>query len=122
MILRKVTIMMFTLNASITFLAAAGSGEVWGVEMESGIGSTANKVENAAQNVGSGPLGVVDAVAGLTIAALDIVTGLLDIIFAAPTMFANLGVPGFIVAFVFAPLYIVVALDMVALLRGDSGI
>lgn len=122
MILRKITIMMFVLNASVNFLAAAGSGEVWGVEMQTGVGETAQAVDQAARDIGSGPLGVVDAVAGLTIAAVNIAVSLLEMVFAAPTMFLNLGVPGYIVTFLFAPLYVVVAIDLLAIFRGDSGI
>lgn len=122
MILRKITIMMFVLNASVTFLARAGSSTVYGIEMTTGFGNVASTVEKSAKNFEGGGLGIVDAVAGLTVAATEIITGLLGIVFAAPGMFENLGVPGFIVGFVFAPLYVAVAIDILALFRGDSGI
>jgi len=58
----------------------------------------------------------------MAIAAISLVVDLLAIAFAGPVLFSNLGVPDFIVTFLFAPLYLVVAIDIVAILRGDSGI
>lgn len=122
MIIRKITVMLVMLNAAAAFLIAAGSGSVYGIEMETGISSTVESVESAAESVGSGPVGLIDALGGATVAAVSGIDSLITMAFAAPTLFSNLGVPGFIVAFVFAPLYVVVALDMIAVLRGDSGI
>jgi hypothetical protein len=114
--------MMMMANAAAAFLAAAGSGTVWGIETETGLASTAEAVDSSAQSIGSGPVGLVDAVAGVTIAAITALNEILSIAFAAPTLFTNLGVPGFITGFVFAPLYVMVAIDIIAILRGDSGI
>ena len=122
MIFRKITIIMFVTNAAVNFLNAAGLREVWGVQPQTGIGEEASRAQQAAESVGSGPLGLIDALGGATVAAIDAMTSLFAIIFAAPTLLANLGVPTFIVTFIFAPLYIVVAIDVIAILRGDSGI
>lgn len=122
MIVRKITIMMIALNASVAFIAAAGGDAVWGVEMATGIGDTVSEVQSAAESIGSGPVGLIEAVTGMGIAALTLIVDLVEIAFAGPILFQNLGVPEFVTAFVFAPLYIVVAIDMVAILRGDSGI
>lgn len=122
MIVRKVTIMTMALNAAVTFLAAAGSEAVWGIEYETGIGDTVTSVTESAKTITSGPSGFFDAVTGMTLAALNLLVDLLQLPFAAPTMLLNMGVPQFIVVFVFAPLYVVVAIDIIAILRGDSGI
>jgi hypothetical protein len=118
MIIRKVTIMMVVLHASLLFLAAAGAGEVFGVSMQSGVGEAVASANNAAEDIGSGPVGVVEAVAGVTIAALQLVASVLQVAFAGPQLFRNLGVPGFITAFFWFPLYIVVAIDFVSIMRG----
>lgn len=122
MIARKVTIITLALNGAVNFLAAAGSAEVWGISYELGVGETIESAQQAAQEVGSGPSGFFDAAVGMTIAAISLFADLLQIPFAAPTMLLNVGVPAFIVTFLFVPLYVVVAIDIIAILRGDSGI
>jgi hypothetical protein len=122
MIIRKVTIMMLALNASIAFLGAAGAGTVWGIDMETGISDTVEQVQESAEEIGSGPVGLIEAVTGMGIAAISLVVNLVEIAFAGPRLFNNLGVPGFITTFVWSPLYLVVAIDIVAIFRGDSGI
>ena len=122
MIIRKITIMMLALNAAVAFLGAAGAAEALGVQQETGLSDTVAQVQESAEEIGSGPVGLIEAVTGMAIAAITLVTDLLEIAFAAPVLFGNLGVPDFIVSFLFAPLYLVVAIDIVAILRGDSGI
>lgn len=122
MIIRRISIMLFAANAAAAFLAEAGSGRVWGIEQETGINYLAEDVEAAAQSIGSGPLGLIDALGGVAVAAISLVTDLTEIIFAAPILLNSLGTPSWIVTFVFAPLYIVVAFDIIAIMRGDSGI
>lgn len=122
MIVRKISLIMFALNASVSFLAAAGSEAVWGIKMETGIGDTIEAVNQATQSVGSGPVGLIEAAAGAVIAAMTLLSNILVIVFAAPTLFLNLGIPSFIVTFIFAPLYLVVGYDIIAIFRGDSGI
>lgn len=122
MILRQITVMMLVANAAAAFLRNAGSGEVWGIEQETAIGGIVSDVNSAAESLGSGPVGLVDAIGGATVAAVSAVADILDVIFAFPLLAHSLGVPGFIVTFVAAPLYVVVAIDVIAILRGDSGI
>jgi len=122
MIIRKVTIAMVALNAAIAFLAAAGAASAWGVQMQTGIGDTVEQVNDAAEEIGSGPVGLIEAVSGLGIAAITLIVDLVEIAFAGPRLLENMGTPSFITGFVFAPLYVVVAIDIVAILRGDSGI
>jgi hypothetical protein len=122
MIIRKVTIMMLALNAAVAFLGAAGAAEAYGIQQETGISDTVDQVQSSAETIGSGPVGLIEAVTGMAIAAISLVVDLLAIAFAGPVLFSNLGVPDFIVTFLFAPLYLVVAIDIVAILRGDSGI
>lgn len=122
MIIRKVTIAMIALNAAIAFLAAAGAASAWGVQMQTGIGDTVEQVNDAAEEIGSGPVGLIEAVSGMGIAAITLIVDLVEIAFAGPRLLQNMGVPSFITTFIFAPLYVVVAIDIVAILRGDSGI
>ena len=122
MIIRKITIITIALNASVVFLANIGSAEVWGIEMSPGIGETVSEVQSVAQNISAGPSGVFDAMVGLVLASITLVVDLLQLPFALPILASNLGVPPEINAFVFGPLYLVVAIDIVAIMRGDSGI
>jgi len=113
---------MVVLNAAIAFLGAAGAAQAWGVQQETGISDTVSQVQSAAEDIGSGPVGPIEAVSGMGIAAISLIVNLTEIAFAGPRLFNNLGVPEFVTGFIFAPLYIVVAIDIVAILRGDSGI
>jgi len=123
MIIRKVTIAFICLNAALVFLSAAGAAEAWGVDMNGGgISDTVEQVNSAAEEIGSGPVGLVESVAGMGIAAVTLIVDLVEMAFAGPRLLDNMGVPDFVVAFIFAPLYVVVAIDIVAILRGDSGI
>jgi len=122
MIIRRSLVILLMLNAAAVFLVAAGSGSVWGIELQTGMGAIVEEVNSAAQNITSGPVGLIQAVGGLAIAAVSLVVSLLTLVFAAPLLFQNLGVPTFITTFLFAPLYIVVALDLVTIIRGGSEI
>jgi len=118
MIIRKVTIMMLVLHASLLFLAAAGAGEVYGVEMQSGVSQAIAAANDAAAEIGSGPVGIIEAVAGVTLAAVQLISSVAQIAFAGPQLFNNLGVPAFITTFFWAPLYVMVAIDFVSIMRG----
>lgn len=122
MLIRRITIITVALHAALILLAAIGSGEIWGVEMMPGIGETVAEVNEAAKSITSGPSSAFDAVVGLALAALSLVADLLTLPFALWGLLGNLGVPPEITAFVLGPMYIAVAFDLVAIMRGDSGI
>ena len=118
MVIRTLTIILVMSNASAGFLLTAGVADVWGISPETGIGSEVARGQESAEAVGSGPVGLIDAMGGATIAAVDAITGTFSIMFAAPTLLLNMGIPAFIVTFAFAPLYIAAAFDIASILRG----
>ncbi|QSG02531.1 hypothetical protein [Natranaeroarchaeum sulfidigenes] len=118
MMIRSLTIILVMSNAAANFLYSAGVAQVWGMGPETGIDREVSRGQDAAEAIGSGPLGLIDAIGGATLAAVDALTGFFSIIFAAPTLVLNMGVPEFIVIFAFAPLYIAAAFDLISVLRG----
>lgn len=118
MIIRKMSIILVVANAAAAFLKSAGVRAAWGMATQTGIDAQAEAANSSAQNVSSGPVGLIDAIGGATIAAIDVVASIVGVIFAAPILLLNLGTPEFIVTFAFAPLYVAAAWDFVSLLRG----
>ena len=119
MILRKITIIMMVANAAGAFLIAAGAPAVWGMSPETGIEGTTDAVNESASEIttergGSGDL------FGIVSGAISTARQIAQLPFAAPLLLLNLGVPEFIVSFIFAPLYVVVSLDMISLMRGGT--
>lgn len=123
MIIRRALVILLMMNAAATFLVFAGSGAVWGVEMQTGIQSEVEQVNQSAQTIGSGPVGLIEAVGGLAVAAVSAIVKMLGLItVGGPMMLGNIGVPDYIVAFVFGPIYVVVALDLITIIRGGPSI
>lgn len=118
MMIRSLTIILVMSNAAANFLYRAGVAQVWGMTPETGIGREVSRGEAAAEAIGSGPLDLIDAIGGATLASVDAITGFFSIIFAAPSLLLNMGVPEFIVLFAMAPLYIAAAFDLISVLRG----
>jgi len=60
----------------------------------------------------------LNAAAAVMVAAASSVSIIFEVALAGPTLFLNLGVPAPLVAFVAAPLYVIVGLDVLQVLSG----
>ena len=119
--------------AATAFLSEAGAAAAWGVDMtlegpisdslasveETLVGDPEDPDSSGVLEAGVGGLDLVAGLAALAFSGLTYIVMIIEIPLALPVLFLNLGVPSFIVWFVFAPLYVVVMLDIAALLMGD---
>lgn len=117
MIIRTLTILIIMANAATGFLVAAGVVDVYGIEPESGVDQEVNETNENAKEI-EDDQSVIESVVGTAITAVNSLQNLLAVPFAAPILALNLGVPSFIVSFVFAPLYIAAAIDVLSVIRG----
>jgi hypothetical protein len=121
--MRKSTnIVMFLvlMNATALFLTASGVGADLGIAPQTGGGQGVESVNSALNpdNVNPGG-GAGGTLFGLFTSAATIFK---DVAVMAtvggPLMLANLGVPAFVVTFVFAPMYLIVGADALYLYTG----
>lgn len=113
----NLVIFLILLNAAAGFLVASGWTEDVGVTPEPGGDEHVENTTNASQNVkpSGGLLGTLFALFNSVTKSFQAMIG---IVFAGPLLLANLGIPNWVLGFFFAPLYFIVALDIIYLLVG----
>lgn len=118
------TIVVFLLlaNGTVTVMSASGLSEDLGVELAPGVSESMNDVVDKMKEGFSPNIGVVESVLSMALAGLGIFEVVITGLFAAPTMFMNLGFPSWIVLPVFAPAYLVSTLEMVFIATGRDAI
>jgi hypothetical protein len=110
-----VLVFLLFLNAAAAVLVSSGVAADWGVQPNPGGDeelSSAN--QTAASFEPSG--GAFQTLFSMYTSVTDTFSNVIGVATAGPRMFANLGVPGWLTTFLFAPLYILVAIDLVYLL------
>lgn len=114
----NIVVFLIFLNAAAALFMACDPGpciaQDTGVEPDVGGGEEIGQVTNESQNVESDVGGVSGTWIGNVVAGARRVASMFSVVYAGPTMLNNLGVPGWLVTFVFAPMYIVVALDVLS--------
>jgi len=113
----NIAVILFLLNASAGLMVASGFAEDVGVELDPGAGDELDAVNESSQNVSTGS-SIGQTLFGTIAEVAKTAQSIFSIIFIAPIMFQNLGVPSFITAFVFAPMYIYVSVDILNVLTG----
>jgi len=110
-------IILMLLNATPALLAGSGVAADFGVEPS--IGGD-ERIDMANQNMSevepSGGIG--DTLFQLFQSVTDPVEAVMNILFAGPSMFNNLGVPSWLTAFIFAPLYLITGGTIIYVLAG----
>lgn len=95
------------LNASAAAFVGSGVAADWGVEPDVGGGEAVNATKDNATQGFEPSQGSGSTLFTLFGTAAGGGTQVLAIIFAFPTMIDNLGVPDFLVTFIFAPLQVI---------------
>jgi len=113
----NIAVILFLLNASAGLMVASGFAEDVGVDLDPGADDELEAVNSSSQNVSTGS-SIGQTLFGTIAEAAKTAQTIFSIIFIAPIMFQNLGVPSFITAFVFAPMYIYVSVDILNVLTG----
>lgn len=111
----RVLIFLVFLNAGATAFSASGVAADWGIEPDPGGDASIESANQTASGFEpSGGFG--ETLFGLYASITGTFQDVIGVATAGPSMIGNLGVPGWVTTFVFAPLYLLVAFDLVYLL------
>ena len=108
---RNIAIALFFLNAAAAVLVASGVAADWGIQPQAGGDEAIDSANETANNLNPGQ-GSDQNLGGLFLDAGRTLKDVFGVVFAAPGMLHNLGVPMWLTTFIFAPMYLVVAMDM----------
>jgi len=113
---RSANILMFLvfLNGAAALMGAAGVTDAMGVQPEVGGDETINQAQENSQNVSAGADAVQTTFIGNVVEAAKTAGKVFSVVYAGPQMISNLGVPTWLTAFIFGPMYFVVALDVLS--------
>jgi len=113
----RIVIFLVLLNAAAGVMVQSGVANDWGISPTPGGGEAIEEANQTASEIkGSGGFG--DTLFGAFAGAANAFGDIFGAATAGPTMLSNLGIPGWLVGFVFAPLYILIGIDLVFILTG----
>lgn len=116
-------VVLLLLNGMSTAMTASGLSEDLGVELNPGAEKTMNDIVTHAQNGFDPSANIVESFVGVSLAALNTVKLVIQgMTTAAPVMFINLGFPEWIVAPVFAPMYLLAMFYFIYIVTGTNPI
>jgi len=113
-----VLVILLLLNGSASIMEASGLSDDLGVDISPGVDRALNDAVSTAKDGFSSRAGPLDTLFALFISAMKLFETLTQAVFAAPTMFTNMGFPGWFVYPVFAPMYVVSTLEIVYVATG----
>lgn len=104
------------LTGSANVLMATGVADSWGISLPDNYDNF-EQAGNQMQNISvSG--NIVESIVNVALAGFNTLQGVLDVLVAAPQIMTSLGVPAPLVAFVHAPLALVIGLTLFYVLTG----
>lgn len=113
----QIAIFLVLLTAASNLILFSGVGAALGVAPSTGTPGQVEQVQEDADQLEPSQ-GQQDTLFGIFTSGTSALTDIYQVIFAAPLMFVNLGVPNWLTTFVFAPMAIVVLADVYHLLSG----
>jgi len=111
----RAVIFLIFLNAAAGVFVASGVAADWGVSPTPGGDDALNDAKDSASSI-QGDGGFAQTLFGAFAGAANAFETIFGVVFAGPLMISNLGVPAWLVGFVFAPTYLIVPIDLVYLL------
>lgn len=112
-----ILVFMLLVNGGVTIMGSSGLSEDLGVTLAPGVNEameqTLNNVEEFRTSEGLG-----DTLFSLFASAGSSFRVIVEGVFSAPTMLMNLGFPDWIVIPMFAPMYLLSAMEMVSVFTG----
>lgn len=114
----NMTIILFFLNAGPAALQASGVAQDMGIDPSVSGDDAIGEANEAMQNETAAQGGFGGTLFGLFTAVTQPVTTVMDVITAGPNMLISAGVPTWLVAFVFAPQYLIVGGTVIYVLAG----
>lgn len=115
----KIVLFLVCLNASAAVFSASGVAADWGVEPTVGGDNFITDIRQEAKTLGAS-FGSASYLIGVIVDLALLALSIFEFVFAAPIMFGNLGAPGWLTTFVFAPQYAIVLFDGMYLYTGRS--
>lgn len=113
----SVVVLMIFLNAGPGVLMASGVAADWGIVPSVSGGQSIDSGNQAMQNIeASGGFG--QTLFGLYTTVTGPFKTLLGVVTAGPIMLASIGLPGWLVTFIFAPQYLIVGGAVIYVLAG----
>ena len=115
----KIAIVLVFLNSAAELMRTTGIAEAMGVNPEPGAAAKLQEAQEAARNIEPGG-GFGETLFALYISLTKTFFAIFEFVFSAPQMLINLGLPTYLVAFLFAPAALVVGRDVAYLLMGRT--
>lgn len=112
-----VLVFLVFLNGSAGVFVQSGAAADWGVAPNPGGDQAIEEANSTSQDLQSSG-GFGDTLFGLFVSVANWFSNLIGAIFAAPSMFVNLGMPAYLATFIFGPLYILATADIAYILTG----
>lgn len=115
----KIVFVLVFLNSAAELMRASGWAASAGIDPDPGATSEMQQALDAAGNIRPGG-GFGETLFALYISLTKTFFAIFEFIFSAPKMLINLGIPSFVVAFLFAPAALIVGRDIAYLLMGRT--
>lgn len=115
-----IVVLLLLANGTVTVMSGSGLNDDLGVELAPGISDSMDDLVDEMKNGFNPEVNVVESFVSLALAATKVFEVVVSSLFAAPTMFLNLGFPDWIVVPLFAPAYLLSTLELVFLATGRS--
>jgi len=113
-----ILIAIILMNGTVGIMASSGLEDDLGVELAPGVSDAVQESVDTAKSGLQADAGLGQTLISVVLSGLLLFKGIIVGVFAAPTMFTNLGFPAWIVAPIAAPLYVVAALEFVYIATG----
>lgn len=112
------------MNGAATIMDVSGLSEDLNVKMETGVSDKVNETVNDMKDAFNPNIGSLQSLMSLALAALGVFEIVIEGIFAAPTMVINIlgggEVVETVVTVLFAPMYVISTLELIAISLGNE--
>lgn len=115
----KLVFVLVFLNSAAELLRASGWSSAVGADPDPGATAEMQKALDAASNIRPGG-GFGDTLFALYNSVTSTFRAIFEFALAAPTMMTNIGLPDYVVAFMFAPMALIIGRDIAYLLMGRT--
>lgn len=113
-----ILVFMILLNGGVTIMEASGMSDDIGVTLAPGVDDAMDGVVSEMKKGFSPDVSVIESLISMLVAGGRLFKVVIEGVFAAPAMFMNLGFPEWIVIPLFAPTYLISALELMYIFTG----
>jgi len=119
-----VLVMVILMNGSATIMDVSGLSDDLGVEMETGVSDSVSETVDELKDAFNPNISGVESLISLSLAALGVFEIVIEGVFAAPTMLINIfggsTIVETVVTVLFAPMYVISTLELIAVSLGNE--